>query len=192
MKLSSTTSVKSSFFKTLLLTACLFSMSCAKAERNSTAASVKKASTTETPANCELDNEALQAMPVIELTLSRKDGSQHRVPAKLADNNRTRAAGFQRVCAETIEAMPILFVFQRESAPNFHMNNVVAPIDIAFIDKRGRLESIQAMKPYSILQRKKPLYSPNRPVLYALEVHPGFYDKHDISLGDKMTWAKTK
>ncbi len=192
MKLILTTSLQVSIFKTLVLAACLLSVSCAKAESVPDAASVKKGSVPKAPANCELDNAALQAMPLIEVTISRKDGSQHSVTAKLADNNATRAAGFQRVCAETIEAMPILFVFQRESIPSFHMNNVVAPIDIAFVDKRGRLESIQAMKPYSLLQRKKPLYSPNRPILYAFEVHPGFFKKHDILLGDTLTWAKAQ
>ncbi len=192
MKLSSTTSLNSSLAKILLLSACLLSTFCAKAESVADTANVKKGSAPKALANCELDNAALQAMPVIEVTLSREDGSQHSLLAKLANNNMTRAAGFQRVCAETIEAMPILFVFQSEAMPSFHMNNVVAPIDIAFIDKHGEVESIQAMKPYSILQRKKPLYSPKRPVLYAFEVHPGFYEKHDISLGDKMTWADSE
>lgn len=192
MKLVSIAPLKSSFSKALLLSVCLLSASCAKAESVAGTASVKKETALKPPANCELDNAALQAMPIIEVTLSRDDGSQHSVPAKLADNNMTRAAGFQRVCAATIEAMPIMFVFQREAMPSFHMNNVVAPIDIAFIDKNDRVESIQAMKPYSMLQRKKPLYSPNRPVLYAFEVHPGFFDKHEIALGDKITWAKAE
>ena len=109
--------------------------------------------------------------------------------AKMASNNATRAAGFQRVCESTIESMPILFVFDRESIPSFHMNNVVAPIDIAFIDKAGQLESIQSMKPYSVVERSKKLYSPKRPVLYALEVHKGFFDKHALSLSAKMTWT---
>lgn len=174
----------------------MFSAACAKADSVSESAgveaSVKINSAAKAPANCELDNAALQAMPIVEVTLTREDGSQHRLPAKLADNNTTRAAGFQRVCAATIEAMPILFVFQQEAIPSFHMNNVVAPIDIAFIDKRGRIESIQAMKPYSMLQRRKPLYSPSRPVLSAFEVRPGFFDKHEISLGHNMTWAKTE
>ncbi|MFQ3244832.1 MAG: uncharacterized membrane protein (UPF0127 family) [Arenicella sp.] len=139
--------------------------------------------------DCQIDNPALQAMPKIEVTLTRDDGSRVIMPAKLADNNATRAAGFQRVCESTIEAMPILFVFKQPSVPSFHMNNVVAPIDIAFIDNDGDLESIQSMNPYSMLQVKKPLYSPKRPVLYALEVHKGFYQKHNISVDSKMKWT---
>jgi uncharacterized membrane protein (UPF0127 family) len=154
------------FFLTLVISACSYAQS-----------------------DCQIDNPALQAMPKIEVTLTRDDGSSYSMPAKLADNNTTRAAGFQRVCESTIEAMPILFVFQRQSVPSFHMNNVVAPLDIAFIDKEGGLESIQATSPYSVIQIKKPLYSPKRPVLYALEVHKGFYQKHEISVDSKMTWA---
>ena len=139
-------------------------------------------------ADCQIDNPALQAMPIIEVVLTREDGTSHSMPAKLADNNRTRAAGFQRVCESTIEDMPILFVFKRESVPSFHMNNVVVPIDIAFIDKNGLLDSIQSMKPYSMLHVRKPRYSPTRPVLYALEVHQGFYQKNNIVVANKMTW----
>ena len=139
---------------------------------------------------CEKDNEALRAMPDIEISLSRSDGSSHVMAAKLADTNASRAAGFQRVCESTIEAMPILFVFARETIPSFHMNNVVAPIDIAFVDRRGRIESIQSMKPYSIIEINKPVYSPKKPVLYALEVHKGFFEKHNLSAKTKMSWTK--
>lgn len=139
---------------------------------------------------CETDNARLQSMPLIDVTLTRADGSHYTMPAKLADNNANRAAGFQRVCESTIEAMPILFVFERERKPSFHMNNVVAPIDIAFIDKSGGVESIQSMNPYSLIQVKKELYSPKRPVLYALEVHKGFFEKHKISDRSNMTWTR--
>lgn len=140
-------------------------------------------------ATCEVDNNALQAMPQIEVTLMRADGSSYSMPAKIANNPTSRAAGFQRVCESTIEAMPILFVFEKATIPGFHMNNVVAPIDIAFIDERGRIKSIQAMKPYNLLLAKKPLYSPKQPVLFALEVHKDFFEEHQIAVGSKMSWT---
>lgn len=139
--------------------------------------------------SCEVDNPALQAMPRIEVTLIQADGNAYSMPAKMANNNISRAAGFQRVCGSTIAAMPILFVFERETIPSFHMNNVVAPIDIAFIDKHGRIDNIQAMKPYNLLLAKKPTYSPKRPVLFALEVHKGFFEQHKIVVGSKISWA---
>lgn len=156
------------------------------AEPNS-AKNVKPASPT-----CEVDNPSLQAMPAIQIELIREDGSKHTMPAKLANTNATRAAGFQKVCASTIAEMPILFVFNIEQVPGFHMNNVVAPIDIAFIKKGGELESIQAMQPYSVMQLKKKLWRPKQPVKYALEVHPGFFEQHNINLKSRMRWEHAK
>ena len=140
---------------------------------------------------CEVDNPSLKAMPLIEIELVRKDGSKHAVPARLANTNATRAAGFQRVCASTIAAMPILFEFNKEHIPSFHMNNVVASIDIAFIKKSGQFESIQAMHPYSIMDLKKRLWSPKQPVKYALEVHPGFFEEHNLDLHSRLSWENS-
>lgn len=136
---------------------------------------------------CETDNDALQAMPKSLLSIERSDGSRFDVKTKTATNNTTRAAGFQRVCESTIKAEPILFVFPAPLKPRFHMNNVVAPIDIAFIDDQGKIESIQAMKPYVIVSTKRPLYGPSRPIIWALEGHQGFYDQHNIKVGDTVS-----
>lgn len=138
--------------------------------------------------NCQTDNADLQAMPTLTIEITREDGSVYVQTGKLADNDKTRAAGFQRVCGSTIESSPILFDFKRQLMPRFHMNNVVAPIDIAFIDKNGRIESIQAMKPYILGSNKKPLYGPRRPIVAAFEVHPGFFEKHNLNLKSTVTW----
>lgn len=142
--------------------------------------------------NCQLDNADLQAMPLIDVIFKGDHNHVFTTKARLADNAETRAAGFQKVCASTIAATPILFIFNAEFKPKFHMNNVVAAIDIAFIDKNGRIESIQAMKPYSMMAIKKPLYSPNRPVVAAFEAHPGFFKKHSISYSSQFSWSKPK
>lgn len=139
---------------------------------------------------CETDTAALSSMGKAVVTFSRPDGSELEVDVKLADNNTTRAAGFQRVCAETIAATPILFVFPHVTRPSFHMNNVVAPIDIAFIDSEGAIDSIQAMQVYTLVSRDKPLYSPSRPVTAALEAHPEFFSKHDIDLETTVSWRR--
>lgn len=141
---------------------------------------------------CELDNPSLRSMPIVDVNFTREDGSVFSSKARLADKAKTRAAGFQRVCASTIEAMPILFLFESEAKPSFHMHNVVAAIDIAFIDKRGRIDSIQAMQPYSLISIKKPLYKPNRLVLSAFEGHPGYFKKHNISFNSRFSWDKPK
>ena len=140
--------------------------------------------------NCELDNSHLQAMPIVNVRFTRPNGSSFSSKARLANNDTTRGAGFQRVCASTIQAMPILFAFNREALVKFHMNNVVAPIDIAFIDKQGRIESFQAMQPYSLIAIKKPLYGPKRPVMYAFEAHPGYFKQHELPLKSRFSWGQ--
>ena len=139
--------------------------------------------------SCEVTNGALESMPPVQVTLHRQDNTSFSITAKLANNNRTRAAGFQRVCAQTIADTPILFVFSRPQKPSFHMNNVVAPIDIAFIRKSSEIDSIRKMVPYSILQISKPVYSPNKSVIAALEVRKGFFEDNNIDLNGKVSWS---
>ena len=138
--------------------------------------------------SCELSNADLDAMPKLVVQFDYANGETLQVAAKLADNAQTRAAGFQRLCAETIAAEPILFVFKRERKPSFHMRNVVAPLDIAFIKNGGEIDSIQAMAPYILGSTRRPTYSPKRAVIAALEVQPGFYSEREIDNTVSISW----
>ncbi len=142
--------------------------------------------------NCQTSNPALEAMPPVLVTITRADGSRHELTAKLADNNVTRAAGFQRVCASTMKEVSILFVFEQEVLPSFHMNNVLAPIDIAFIRSSSEIDVIHKMKPYSLVVLEKPLYSPKRPVIAALETYDGFFTDHNVDGSSTITWQAPK
>lgn len=126
-------------------------------------------------ADCELTNQALESMLMVDVELVAKDKSVTKIKARLADNSETRAAGFQRVCASVIEQAPILFLYKHLTKPSFHMNNVVAPIDIAFIKQSGKIDTIQSMKPYFLGSLRKPLYTPDAPIIAALEASPGFF-----------------
>jgi len=137
---------------------------------------------------CETDNSALSSMSKSLVTFTRADGSTHEVVVKTADEPDEQAAGFQRVCAETIAAEPILFVFQVERISNFHMHNVVASLDIAFIKKSGEIDSIQRMFPYVLISLNKPLYSPNEPSIAALETYPGFFEENNIETDATISW----
>lgn len=138
---------------------------------------------------CELDNVDLRGMSMSLVTFTRPDGSTFDVEVKTADSNSERSAGFQRVCAETVKKAPILFVFAREASPQFHMHNVVAPLDIAFIKSDGGIDSIQSMYPYILISIHKQLYSPTQPVIAALEAHPSFYLQNNIDLQSVVTWV---
>jgi len=137
---------------------------------------------------CQKDNAALQSMPLIDVTFTRKDGSTFEIESRLANNNQTRAAGFQYVCKQTIAAKPILFVFEQARMVNFHMHNVVAGIDIAFIRPDSSIDSIQKMHPYVLIQIDKPLYNSKGAVIAAFEAYPDFFKVNNIDLEGTVSW----
>lgn len=138
--------------------------------------------------DCQSDNENLRKMVAGQVSLRKAKGESVTFAVRIANTNRTRAAGFQRVCESTIEATPILFLFERPQRASFHMNNVVAPIEIAFILADGSIDSIHHMRPYVQGSLRKPLYSSTRPIIAALEVGQEFFQQYDISMTDKVSW----
>ena len=64
-----------------------------------------------------------------------------------ADTRERQAGGFQCATPQEIERNLILFDFGREITTQFHMQNVPAALDIAFIKGDGRIFSILRMEP---------------------------------------------
>ena len=75
----------------------------------------------------------------------------------------------------------MLFVFDRVAQQSFHMSHTTIPLDIAFIDEEGCIESIKELTPL----RREPVYS-NAPVLYALEVNRGWFAENEVKVGDQI------
>ena len=75
----------------------------------------------------------------------------------------------------------MLFVFDRVAQQSFHMSHTTIPLDIAFIDEEGCIESIKELTPL----RREPVYS-NAPVLYALEVIRGWFAENEVKVGDQI------
>jgi uncharacterized membrane protein (UPF0127 family) len=75
----------------------------------------------------------------------------------------------------------MLFVFDRVTQQSFHMSHTTIPLDIAFIDEEGCIESIKELTPL----RREPVYS-NAPVLYALEVNRGWFAENEVKVGDQI------
>ena len=136
--------------------------------------------------NCQVWPEILRNMPVSKGRFVTVAGVETLVMFRLANTNERLAQGFQFTCIETINSTNILFDFSRLVIPSFHMNNVVSPLDIAFIDDSGQIVNIYLMKTYRLLDLKKPTYRPSKPVLYAFEAKAGFFTKHGIKVGDKF------
>ena len=75
----------------------------------------------------------------------------------------------------------MLFVFEESSEKSFHMNHTHIPLDIAFINASGIIESIKELQPLNPV----PVYS-NAEVLYALEVNRGWFTENNVNIGDQI------
>ena len=75
----------------------------------------------------------------------------------------------------------MLFIFDQVSEKSFHMKNTRIPLDIAFINKNGIIESIKELEPLNT----NPVYSDSE-VLYALEVNRGWFVEKNIKVGDRV------
>ncbi len=75
----------------------------------------------------------------------------------------------------------MLFIFNEVGEKSFHMKDTKIPLDIAFINEEGIIESIKELEPLN----NEPVYS-NANVLYALEVNRGWFKENDVKIGDKI------
>jgi len=73
----------------------------------------------------------------------------------------------------------MLFVFENTEQHSFHMKNTFIPLDIAFINEEGIIESIKELDPMNPI----PVY-PDGDVRYAIEVNRGWFAENGIEVGD--------
>lgn len=76
----------------------------------------------------------------------------------------------------------MLFIYSEPVQSPFWMKDTHIPLSIAFINREGRIISIQKMEPDN--DRKN--YHPPRPFLYALEMNQGWYERHNVKVGDSV------
>ena len=75
----------------------------------------------------------------------------------------------------------MLFVFKEAGEKSFHMTNTTIPLDIAFINEDGIIESIKELKPLD----ETHIFSDAK-VLYAIEVNRGSFTENNVRVGDKV------
>ena len=127
---------------------------------------------------CPRWREAFASMPMRMLSIQA--GSRtFALRVKLADTGERQAAGFQCATADEIDRNMILFDFGKEIFTQFHMQNVPAPLGIAFIKDDGRMFAILKMDP-----SPTELYGPLGPFRYALEAHASFFASQGIRQGE--------
>ena len=80
------------------------------------------------------------------------------------------------------ESQGMLFVYKQPQAMAFWMKNTPLPLDIGFFSADGVLREIHAMMPFE----EKTTRSRGDRLLYALEMHQGWFAKHAVKPGDKL------
>lgn len=112
-----------------------------------------------------------------DATLAIKDG---RAQVQLAIDERTRRYGLM-FRAKLGKDCGMLFIFKHSRTRVFTMRNVVIPLDIAFIDSKGRIAEIFTMEPG--VDR----YPSKVAAQYALEMNEGWFAGNNVTVGDIIT-----
>jgi uncharacterized protein len=121
------------------------------------------------------------------LFFSKDDQPIIGIDIEIADNDSRREVGMMgRPAMDELKGM--LFVFDEEFYASFWMKNCVLSLDMIFIDKTGSIVTIQKnTTPFS-----EQNYTATAPTLLVLEVNAGFTDRHNISVGDRITWKRVR
>ena len=123
-------------------------------------------------------------LPVIEITITRADGTTQIVKAEVAEKEEDRNYGFMNR-KNIPDGTGMLFVFEKEQILSFWMKNTPHPLSIAYIDSRGKIRNIYDMTPFSLTPIKS-----TSSVRYALEVPQGWFTTNNINIGDIVSWDK--
>lgn len=105
------------------------------------------------------------------------------ITAEVADSGRERSRGLMG--RESLPAAHgMLFVYPEEERLSFWMRDTPLPLSVAFIDAEKRIVDIQRMQPES-----RERHTSAEPAMYALEMERGYFDEHDIEVGDEVRLA---
>ncbi|MYL07594.1 MAG: DUF192 domain-containing protein, partial [Gemmatimonadales bacterium] len=77
------------------------------------------------------------------------------------------------------ENQGMLFVYPEQRILGFWMRNTLIPLDIAYIDREGRIVDIQQMEPQTT-----ETHDSAAPAMYALEMNQGWFEANGIRIGD--------
>jgi len=117
-------------------------------------------------------------MEVAKIKIVNDESQILELEVKVADEPDEWAAGFQNVSRSIVEKTLILFVFPSEIKGMFHMRNVEASLDIAFIKADGTIIGIMRMDP-----GPNRLYGPDESFKYAIEAPLGFFKSIKVTAG---------
>ncbi len=76
----------------------------------------------------------------------------------------------------------MLFVFEKDTKPVFHLGRVRGAVSVAFINEKGKILTIERMDP----KQRGRLYTAPDGTHYALEVRSGWFEKNKVKRGSRV------
>ncbi len=121
-----------------------------------------------------------------EVFIFSKDASEIMLIVEVVETEETRQNGlmFRKKLAED---HGMLFVFQQASKLSFWMKNTLIPLDMIFVDEKGKIVHIEhAAQPCEADPCR--VYSSPVAAKYVLEINGGLSRKLGIQTGDRVGW----
>jgi uncharacterized protein len=107
--------------------------------------------------------------------------------AEVADTPQTSANGL--MFRDSLpEDHGMLFIFVQPETASFWMRNTKIPLSIAYIDSTARILEIKSLKPLD----ETPVASASGKVAFALEVNEGWFARHGVATGAKISGIPRK
>jgi len=108
-------------------------------------------------------------------------GGAHRLTVEIADTSPLRSRGLMWR-RELLASNGMLFIFPAEVVQSFWMRNTLIPLDMLFIDKRGKVVGVvQWAEPKTLSSR-----TVGKPSLYVLEVPGGWASRNGVRAGSTV------
>ena len=125
--------------------------------------------------------DAQHGLPVEALQITTHDGRTHRFRVEIADNDASRERGlmFRKSLGPDVG---MLFDFKEPQYVSFWMKNTLIPLDMLFIDTRGRVVNVAAMA----TPMSETTIPSAAPVLAVLELRGGRAAELGIKPGDEV------
>ena len=106
---------------------------------------------------------------------------EHTLMVERATNRASRHRGLM-FREHLPDGQGMLFVWHQDAHYSMWMKNTFIPLDVAFIDAQGRITNIMTMQP----ETTDP-HTASQPVRFALEVNAGWFERHGIEPGHKVS-----
>jgi uncharacterized membrane protein (UPF0127 family) len=122
--------------------------------------------------------EAPQRLPTVTLGIGILN-----IKAEVAQTPREHEIGLMyRTSMGANEGM--IFAFERPGQQCFWMKNTLIPLAVAFVADDGTVVNVDEMKPQTLDS-----HCSTRPVRFVLEMNTGWFKKHGVKAGDKLSGA---